>query len=153
MAWCYKWQSAREAEPQKSESLKKAAQFYKSAAEAYPDDDEAYPHFMREHLDCLITLKAPLRETLPVCKHIRTVMPQVLEIWANCPNVDILRENLKQVTEFENKYYKLITRGECTLDTVGELEPMKHVGPKTERYGIRIYDDRKARMKNLRRKI
>ena len=122
-----------------------------------------YVDFTRKRLDCLIALKAPLRDTLPICEHVCSVMPDVLEIWASAPVGDRLREILKELAGFATKYTKLVRGGESTLDTVGELAPVESVNdndgvwnPESslrQPIGRKHPDKRRAKMKAIVKRI
>jgi hypothetical protein len=95
---------------------------------------------------------------LPVCKRIRLIIPKALEVWGCPPVGDRLRTNLQEVTDFENKYTQLISNGKCTLDTVAAIKCTEGFRPKTEKdadapFKIRDPDNRRARMKDLLKKI
>lgn len=152
-------------DPVRGTKLTLAAQYYKLAADlnGFTDDDYLYSHSLRQHLDCLVALKRPLRETLAVCQRIRLAIPEALEIWGNAAVGESLREILEEVTGFEEKYTKMMADGECTQDSVGELEPMTeqmdHVeqvsAPSREapKARTRRPDVRRENMKDLLKKI
>ncbi|KAF5332752.1 hypothetical protein D9611_005139 [Ephemerocybe angulata] len=106
--------------------LSAAAECYLNASRYLPYDDEMRVKFLRKHLECLCAAGKPLRETLPVARQIREAGVPALEIWGAGPHLgDGLRENLREVREFEEKWEKEIREGRRGLEDVEAIGFLK----------------------------
>ncbi|KAJ3538023.1 hypothetical protein NMY22_g5351 [Coprinellus aureogranulatus] len=160
IGWCFSEQgiATPEGDPEREASLQTGAEYYLAAAETYPEDDQLHPHFLRRYLECLSAANKPLKEMLPVAKRIRLVIPKALEIWGGPVIGDPLRENLREVTEYETKYTQMVSSGKRTLDAVVPIRFMVAPRIKTEGdtgapFKLKDLGNRRSRMKDLLKKI
>ena len=112
-------------DPSRVKDFEEAAQWYLKAAEALPEDDWYHSEFLQKYLECLCFLERPLRDTLPICQLIQKALGQALEIWSMPPFGAALKAILEQVKDFEDRYNQEIASGKCTLESIGELPPIK----------------------------
>lgn len=113
--------------------IRTAKDYYDSAVRCYPEDEPYHADYLRKYLECLCHMDRPLKETLPVCKRIREVIPQVLEVFATAPFDTHLRRSLSEVEQFEARAKQDIMMGRLTLDDVQKIAIPKHEKLKTEK--------------------
>ncbi|KAJ7193970.1 hypothetical protein GGX14DRAFT_477098 [Mycena pura] len=95
--------------------LAAAAKNYMEAAEEYPPDDEFSVFFRSIALDSLLKHGTPLRQTLPVCKQIRSAIPAMLKIWEFSAMSERRDVALLEVIDWERKSQKGLFEGTLTL--------------------------------------
>ncbi|KAF6754224.1 hypothetical protein DFP72DRAFT_899716 [Ephemerocybe angulata] len=138
LGWCYLEQAlgvyphnpedpnAPPSPAEKESLLTTAAECYLTAARYIPPDDELHMQFLRKHLECLCARRRPLRETLPVCRRMRELGPDVMEIWASGSLYgEGVKENLGEVVEFEALNIGECMAGRMTPDDVAVIGFMK----------------------------
>ncbi|KAJ6623062.1 hypothetical protein B0H10DRAFT_2213760 [Mycena sp. CBHHK59/15] len=95
-----------------------SSKYYVEAAEKYPEDDEHRPYFLAVALEALWWAGSPLRETLPLCRKIRDVMPKSAELWEfSQMSRNNRNANCKEAVLFLSDCEKKIASGKATLES------------------------------------
>ncbi|KAL0951839.1 hypothetical protein HGRIS_008500 [Hohenbuehelia grisea] len=82
IGWCHLQRAGKARnEDRKEEYYDKAFEAYMKSADLFPEDDEHHVYFLEVALNTRWLTKAPLKETLPICKRIRIAMPKMMRIW------------------------------------------------------------------------
>lgn len=95
-----------------------AASYYLQAAEKYPLDEENHPYYLTIALEAYWWRGTPLRDTLPLCKRIRTTYEKAMKIWCLSGPASSRDPTIKQALEFERHCQEEILEGNLTLDDV-----------------------------------
>ncbi|KAH6916704.1 hypothetical protein BKA70DRAFT_1250318 [Coprinopsis sp. MPI-PUGE-AT-0042] len=80
--------------------LRQASKIYLMAAESIPEDDEHHAYLLRQVLVLHCKAGATLRETLPIFRLLRAIIPEILPIWKTTELGRLLPQWYRSLEEF-----------------------------------------------------
>ncbi|KAF7337581.1 Small glutamine-rich tetratricopeptide repeat-containing protein beta [Mycena sanguinolenta] len=104
----------KDLDPEAAADFSKSANYYIQAAEKFPMDEGEHPHLLAVALEALWWSGATLEDTLPLCRKIRTVMPQAAMIWEFSPSWK--KQRCQDAINFLAEAERQLAEGTWSLD-------------------------------------